>query len=276
MGYFVRVSGLVLLWLLSVGAVVGRSDEAVWDLVVPKETDDPQSRAAEQLIKQGNQEVRIRQYGAAKEFYKRADEIYRKMGNIDGQSRAATNSLTVDRLLMSYDRQIAYYQRSLGFSQRGQNRNAEDRSAEADALASLGTIYGELSQYDKAITYHGQSLPIFQQLENPNSEAWALNGLGKAYWGLSQHDKAIAFYKQSINVSESIRYRIRRRSKDSQRSYVKSIAVSYDSLAELLTQQGRSTEAQAVLALLDRMPPNNADGIPLTPAEQKILAEFAK
>jgi hypothetical protein len=28
--------------------------------------------------------------------------------------------------------------------------------------------------------------------------------------------------------------------------------------------------------VLHRMPPNNADGIPLTPAEQQILAEFAK
>jgi hypothetical protein len=44
--------------------------------------------------------------------------------------------------------------------------------------------------------------------------------------------------------------------------YVKSIADTYTFLTKLLKQQGRSTEAQAVLALLDRIPPNNADGIP--------------
>jgi tetratricopeptide (TPR) repeat protein len=96
---------------------------------------------------------------------------------------------------------------------------------------------------------------------------------------LLQYDKAIAFYKQSVNVSESIRYGIRELPQDSQKAYVKSIASiaeTYTLLAKLLTQQGRSTEAQAVLALLDRVAPNNADGIPLTPAEQKILAEFAK
>jgi tetratricopeptide (TPR) repeat protein len=96
------------------------------------------------------------------------------------------------------------------------------------------------------------------------------------YGALSQYDKAIAFYKQSVNVNESVRYGMRELPQDSQKAYVKSSAEAYKFFAELLTKQGRSTEAQAVLTLLDRVPPNNTGGILLTPAEQQILAELAK
>jgi hypothetical protein len=51
---------------------------------------------------------------------------------------------------------------------------------------------------------------------------------------------------------------------------------TYINLTKVLKVQGRSTEAQTVLALLDRVPPNNPNGISLTPAEQKILAEFSE
>ncbi len=146
----------------------------------------------------------------------------------------------------------------------------------ANALINQSNASRSRSQYDKAIGYYQQALPIYQQVKNRDGEAKALTNLGNAYNLLLQYDKAIAFYKQSINVSESIRYGIRTLPQDRQKSYIKSIADTYTYLVKLLTQQGRSTEAQAVLTLLDRIPPNNADGIALTPAEQKILAEFAK
>jgi tetratricopeptide (TPR) repeat protein len=174
-------------------------------------------------------------------------------------------------LLSQYDKMIGYYQQALPILQ-----EVKDRNGEATALNNLGLAYGALSQYDQAISYYQQALPIYQQVKNRDGEATALNNLGIAYSSLSQSDKAIVFYKQSINVSESIRYGIRQLPPDSQKAYIESIADTYTYLAKLLTQQGRSTEAQAVLALLDRVPPNNVDGIPLTRAEQQILAAFVK
>jgi tetratricopeptide (TPR) repeat protein len=221
----------VLLGLLSVGAVVGRSDVAIGQPVEAKPADLQQSSEADRLIDQGNQQIDTSQYEDAQQSYIQALGIYRKLKN---------------------------------------------RNGEAGALMGLGITYQSLSQYDKAIGYYQQALPIFQQVKDRNGEANALTNLGLAYDSLSQYDKAIAFYKQSINVSESIRYGIRQLPEDSQKPYTKSIADRYTDLAKLLTQQGRSTEAQTVLALLDRVPPNNADGIPLTPTEQQILAEFVK
>jgi hypothetical protein len=94
-------------------------------------------------------------------------------------------------------------------------------------------------------------------------------GLGLAHNSLSQYEKAIAFSKQSINVSESIRYGIRQLPQDSQKAYVKSIAETYTFLAKLLKDQGRSTEAQAVLTLLDRVPPPTPTGFPSLPPSSK-------
>jgi hypothetical protein len=79
MGYFVRVSGLVLLGLLSVGAVVGRSDIAIGQPVEEKKADDRQSTdEAERLINQGNQQLFTSQYEAALEFYEQALKIYQQ------------------------------------------------------------------------------------------------------------------------------------------------------------------------------------------------------
>jgi tetratricopeptide (TPR) repeat protein len=173
--------------------------------------------------------------------------------------------------LSQYDKAISFSQQALPIFQQ-----VKDRNGEANALMNLGSVYLSLSQSDRAIGYYQQALPILLQVKDRDSEAKTLNNLGIAYSSLSQYKKAIAFYKQSVNVRESIRYGLRKLPQDSQKAFSNSVSRTYTNLAEVLKAQGRSTEAQAVLALLDRLPPNNADGIPLTPAEQKILAEFVR
>ncbi len=69
--------------------------------------------------------------------------------------------------------------------------------------------------------------------------------MGKKYPEL-----AIAFYKQSINVTESIRKELRVLSIDQQRSYERTVAANYRSLAALLLRQGRVMEGLQVLDLL--------------------------
>jgi tetratricopeptide (TPR) repeat protein len=271
MGYFVRVSGLVLLGLLGVGAVVGRSDMAIGQPVEEKKADDRQSSKAEQLFGQGNQQIHTSQYEAAQQSYTQALKIYRAIGDRNGEADALMSLGNADLLRLQYDKAIGYYQQVLPIYQR-----VKSRDGEANALMGLGFAYMSRSQYDKAIGYYQKVLPIYQDVKNRDSEADVLRNLGSAYGALSQDEKAIVLYKQSVNVSESIRHGIRQLPQDSQKAYIKSIADTYTYLTKLLKDQGRSTEAEAVLTLLDRVPPNNADGIPLTPAEQKILAEFAK
>jgi hypothetical protein len=71
-GYFVRISGLVLVGLLGVGAVVGRSDVAIGQAVEEKKVDDQQSNEAEQLLQQGNRQFLTSQYEAAQQSYVQA------------------------------------------------------------------------------------------------------------------------------------------------------------------------------------------------------------
>ncbi|MFM2429802.1 MAG: hypothetical protein RLZZ511_1015 [Cyanobacteriota bacterium] len=148
-------------------------------------------------------------------------------------------------------------------------------SPASKALLSLTGSVGFVPRAGLGRSYQ-QALSIYQQVNDRNSEANALNNLGIIYLSLSQYDKAIAFYKQSVNVSESIRYDLQQLPQESQKAYTDSISKTYTDLAKVLKAQGRSSEAQAVLALLDRVPPNNPNGISLTPAEQKILAELSR
>ncbi|MFN6067754.1 MAG: CHAT domain-containing protein, partial [Pseudanabaena sp.] len=87
------------------------------------------------------------------------------------------------------------------------------------------------------------------EVGNRNQEAKLLGNIGyileKKYPEL-----AIAFYKQSINVTESIRKELRVLSIDQQRSYERTVAANYRSLAALLLRQGRVMEGLQVLDLL--------------------------
>jgi tetratricopeptide (TPR) repeat protein len=271
MRYFVRVSGLMLVGLLGVGSLVGRSEVAIGQPVPEKKVDDRLSSEVNRLIEQGNQEIRTSQYDATPPSYAQALEIYRKIGDRKGEAWVFRILGDAYSSLSRYDEASNCHHQALLIYQ-----EVKDRNREAYQLMKLGDAYWRLALYDKAISYYQQSLPIYREVKDRNFEAIVLVGLGMTYRSLWQHDKAIAHYKQSINLSESLRYENREIPQDDQKNYLKSIAFTYTDLARLLTQTGRSTEAEVVVALLDRLPPINPDGIPLTPAEQQILTESAK
>jgi tetratricopeptide (TPR) repeat protein len=267
--YFVRLSALLLIGLLATDV---RSQPAIGQSTAPAVvpiTDE--TAAAEKLIEQGNQQMDASQYEAAQSSHTQALEIYRKLGDRNGQANALLNLGNAYLSLSQYEKAIGYYQQALPISQQVKNRNGE-----AKILNSLGLAYSSLSQYEKAISYFQPTLRIFQQVKDRNAEAKALASLDNTYGSLSQYEKAIAFYKQSINIHESIRYSIQELPQESQQAYLKSIVINYTYLSKFLAQQGRTSEAQTVLKLLDPVSPNNPDGIALTPAEQQILANFAK
>jgi tetratricopeptide (TPR) repeat protein len=87
--------------------------------------------------------------------------------------------------------------------------------------------------WDKAITHLEAGLGIYSQ------DASALNSLGNSYRRLNQLDKAEDAFRRSIALSDSVYVRM--------------------NLAEVLTAQGRSDEAEFVLNEFIRKTPENGD-----------------
>ena len=147
---------------------------------------------------------------------------------------------------------MSEYQKAIDYHQQSLaiKKQIGDRSGEAISLNNLGTVSYRLGQYQKTLDYYQQALAIAQQIGVRNSEGLTLSNLGSSFSKLNQPELAILFFKQSINVTESIRKDIRGLSKEEQKSYLSTIEDTYRALADILLKQDRILEAQQVLDLL--------------------------
>ena len=125
-----------------------------------------------------------------------------------------------------------------------------DRFGNIRAFNGLGNVYQKLQQYEISKNYYSQALFLAKTIEDPAGKFYSLSQIGNLFQNINQPELSIAFYKQSVNIAESIRQDNRKLDRDLQNSYTESVAGTYRQLADLLIQQGRLSEAQAVLELL--------------------------
>jgi len=78
------------------------------------------------------------------------------------------------------------------------------RQGEGNTLNHLGKAYHCLSEYQKVIDSHQQSLRIAQEISDRVIEGDALIGLGKAYDSLGDYQKAIDSHQQSLRIAQEI------------------------------------------------------------------------
>jgi hypothetical protein len=69
-------------------------------------------------------------------------------------------------------------------------REIGDRWGEGNILGALGTTYGSLENYAKAIDYLKQALAIMQEMGDRKGEGMALGNLGDVYNSLNDYAKA--------------------------------------------------------------------------------------
>ena len=153
-------------------------------------------------------------------------------------------------------------------------------------MNNLGNVYSSLGENQKAIEYYNQSLPISRAVGARSGEATTLSNLGAILSSEKQPELAIVFYKQSVSVYETIRADNRTLPREQQESYTKTVSNTYRNLADLLIQQRRLAEAQAVLELLKLQELRNytrdpsaaikGSGISLARIEQAALTEILK
>ena len=171
--------------------------------------------------------------------------ISREIGDRPGEGVTLNNIGAVYDSLGQYSEALDYYDQSLFIK-----REIGGRDGEGGTLNNIGGIYGNLGQYRKALEYYEQSLVISREIGDRAGEGNTLNNIGWLLEITEEPELAIIFLKQSVNIYEEIREGNRTLSQEQQQSYTDTIAHTYRKLADLLLQENRVLEAQAVLDLL--------------------------
>lgn len=128
-------------------------------------------------------------------------------------------------------------------------RDIEDRQGEAIALGNLGVSYGALGNLPKAFDYLDKAIAIQQVIGDRAGQGTNLNHLD-VLLANQQPELGIIFLKEAVNIREDIRRDLKGLSKADKQSYTDTISADYRHLADLLLQQDRVLEAQAILDLL--------------------------
>ena len=82
-------------------------------------------------------------------------------------------------------------------------REAGDRRGEANTLTSIGRVYSDLGEQQKALDYYSQSLPLYRATGDRSGEANTLTSIGRVYSDLGEKQKALDYYSQSLPLSRA-------------------------------------------------------------------------
>jgi CHAT domain-containing protein len=73
-----------------------------------------------------------------------------------------------------------------------------DKPTQGSALTSIGNLQNEAGDFQRAIDYCLQALPLLAEL--PARRAIALNNIGAAYMGLGEPERALDYLQQSLEI----------------------------------------------------------------------------
>ncbi len=127
---------------------------------------------------------------------------------------------------------------------------AGEQSSRGFVLNNIGWLHYQTNRPALSLENYQSALKVFRELGDRAGERLTLSHIGDLFKYQRQSELAIIFYKQSVNITEAIRQDLRKLTLGEQALYTKTIADTYRTLADLLIQQGRLPEAQAVLELL--------------------------
>jgi CHAT domain-containing protein/Tfp pilus assembly protein PilF len=146
--------------------------------------------------------LELRQYGNALDFYQQALSIQRKVRNKSMEGTTLNKMGLIYQNLGQYGKALDSYQQGLHL-----HREVRDREMEGAALNNIGSVHRDLGQYDDAINVYQQALSIFHFLQDRKAEGTTLNNIGLAYQNLGQHNKALKYYQQALSIRRKVKDR---------------------------------------------------------------------
>ena len=128
-------------------------------------------------------------------------------------------------------------------------REVGDKDGEAETLSRLGEVYLKLGDKTAALAAVNQALKLYGSLDDRSGEAVALGAAMKVWNALGNRRLAIFFGKHSLNKIQELRGAARGIEISLQQNYLRTFKSYYQSLAELLIEEGLFEQAAQVLNL---------------------------
>jgi len=130
-------------------------------------------------------------------------------------------------------------------------RTDGDVLGEAAALTGLATCLSEMDNPSAAQAAVDEAIPLFRRGGDAMGEARAWMVAADVQKRAGATPLAIAKYKLSANLRQELRRKAKALSPNMQRSYAHGMGRTYRNLYDALVEQGRFTEAQRSLAMLE-------------------------
>ncbi|MBD2222359.1 tetratricopeptide repeat protein [Calothrix sp. FACHB-1219] len=105
-------------------------------------------------------------------------------------------------------------------------RAVGDRSGEATTLNNIGLVYDDLGEKPKALEYYNKALPLRRAVGDRFGEATTLNNIGAVYNDLGEKQKALEYYNNALPLRRAVGDR------SGEATTLNNIGLVYDDLGE--------------------------------------------
>ena len=173
------------------------------------------------------------------------------------------------------------YQKALEYTNKGLKLSREIgyKGGESAGLVRLALIAYQKEDSKTSREYLKQALILAREVGDTNNETSILSNLLKLEKYYGDKNLAVFYGKQAVNINQTVRQTLKGIDKDLQQSFLNKSAEVYRNLADLLIEQGRIPEAQAVLDLLKQEEFGNfvrrsgaaGETLPYSKAEEEAL-----
>lgn len=179
------------------------------------------------LLKQGQQLGKAKQYERAIDYFQRSLIIFRQIknneieqiepliliaigncyiniGNIQEARKFLLESIEIAKKIGDRTTETQANDLLRILSQQYPLLMDQNRKTEADRLRSQGEQLYKTSRYHEAFQILEQSLQIYQEIQDYQGEATSINNLGAIHDSLSEYQKAINSYHKSLEIYQKI------------------------------------------------------------------------
>ena len=120
----------------------------------------------------------------------------------------------------------------------------------ANSLNNLAVLYHRSKEYDQAESLYQRALYIATESQQQDLLWLVQSNLGDVFAAQGYYSLAVFFGKQAVNSLQNLRLTISKMDKGLRKKFIGTKSHVYESLADLLMEQGRLVEAQEVITML--------------------------
>ncbi|MGB7922026.1 MAG: CHAT domain-containing protein [Pyrinomonadaceae bacterium] len=162
----------------------------------------------------------------------------------EGEAIALNNIGSLYMDMGDTQRALEYFDRALQLK-----RDARFRRGEATTLNNIGQAYYQRGDFAKALDYYQQTLPLVMATGQRRGEASTLNNIMYVWKVMGNRRAAIFYAKQSVNKFQELRGAARGIDNETQKSFLQSFQNTYQTLTEMLLEEGQPEQAVQILNL---------------------------